>query len=116
MNRLRRLQAALPALFHAVAGVVLSSMLLALAMAASEELHHQLHSDADHEEHDCAVTHLMSGTFGDGAGLPMLVIELLPVLIEGGEPRQGERRVQPLHLDDGVLEHAPPVLDCGITR
>jgi hypothetical protein len=108
MRFIRRLHAVSPAFFLAVGGVVLSAMLFAMAMAASAELHHHLHPDADHEDHECAVTHLMAGSFGDVAGPPRIDVAPLFVRPEIDERGVDEEAVLPLYLKNGVLEHAPP--------
>lgn len=95
---------------YGVAACVLLQMLLALALAVSPDLHEQLHHDAGSPFHDCAVTHLIHGDFGDAVPVP---------LITAGPPQPApeaylftEARaawVQPLFLANGVLEHAPPM-------
>jgi hypothetical protein len=49
---------------RAAAVVMLLLFLFLLACAASPELHRALHKDADHEDHQCAVTLLVTGHVG----------------------------------------------------
>ncbi len=108
LRSIRHLQSMRPAIFLAMAGVWCASMLLAMAMAASAELHEHAHHDADEEEHECFVTHLMAGTFGDGAPVPQ--IDLRPELVQPdlASRTSNSGAVPPLYLENGVLEHAPP--------
>jgi hypothetical protein len=109
MRSLRQFHRAPPAFFKVVAGGVLLAWIVALAMAASPQLHEDLHGDADHDHHECVVTHLLAGSIGEA------VIDL-PVQI-GTAPCVGDLLVAagagicifPLNLANGVLEHAPPV-------
>ena len=104
------LRRAKPAVMNGVAACVLLQMLLALALAVSPELHEQLHHDAGSPFHDCAVTHLIHGDFGDGVPVP--VMSTGPALAPPECEVFTEARaawVRPLFLANGVLEHAPPV-------
>lgn len=109
MKLLRRLRQAPPAFFKAVAICVLAQWVLALGMVASPELHECLHEDAHHEEHECVVTHMLAGDFGEVAPPALITIgpasPLGELVIADGK----DAGVRPLCLDNGVLEHAPPV-------
>lgn len=90
---------------------VLINLLLAVAMAASPSLHLQVHHDADHEDHECVVTHLLDGDFSDG-------VPAAPVCVSAPEwsgfaealPWAAQDDVADLWLTNGVLEHGPPVV------
>ena len=105
------LHAPKPAFFKVVALLATVHFLMALAMAASPELHHYFHHDADDGDHDCAVTHMMKGDFSDGAPVDaMTAVVRLPVMEHRLAVESGEVWVAPLYLENGVLEHAPPVM------
>jgi hypothetical protein len=110
MKFFRRLLSARPAIYLAMAGAVLVSMLCAMAMAVSPEHHEHVHHDADEEEHECLVTHLMAGNLGDGAAPSAVELHPLPCDPEAERLFLEEQAVAPLHLTDGVLEHAPPAI------
>ncbi len=98
-------------LLQAVAFCVAAHLLLAMAMAASPELHHYFHGDADHDDHECVVTHLIKGNLHDGTPSPVLTVGLdLPLLELRSAAVSDPVWVAPLFLKNGVLEHAPPVL------
>jgi len=81
----------------------------ALAMAASPELHEHVHEDAHHAEHECVVTHMLAGDFGEAT--PPVLLTLAPAvpLAEFAMVDDRGEWVRPLFLANGVLEHAPPV-------
>ena len=84
---------------------------MAMAMAASSELHRYFHSDADGEDHECVVTHLNKGDLHDGA--PTILVTLgqaLPTNDLGRTATAESVWVAPLFLKNGVLEHAPPLV------
>jgi len=95
----------------AVAFCVGAHLLMAMAMAASPELHRYFHSDADGEDHECVVTHLNKGDLHDGA--PTILVTLgqaLPTNELGRTATAESVWVAPLFLKNGVLEHAPPLV------
>ena len=97
-------------LLRAAGALVLVNLLFTLAMAASPELHREYHHDADHQDHECVVTHMLHGDFGDG--VPLAAITVAPVVLPMVEIIATHHRVwvSPLWLTNGVLEHAPPAL------
>lgn len=108
---LKSLRTLRPAVAIGAASVVLMQMILALAMAVVPELHEHLHHDAGDSHHECAVTHLIQGDFGDGAPLPSLSIA--PVQTAPSPEVFSDdtaTSVTPLWLANGILEHAPPLL------
>lgn len=92
----------------ALVSAVLTGFLLALALAASPQLHELAH-DADHSEqhHECLATVLSEG----GLDTVLVIATLVQTL---PEPRPVAIAVQDLHpvqsffLSCRVLEHAPP--------
>ena len=108
---IRVLRTLKPAAIYGVAACVLVQMLLAQAMAASPDLHERLHSDAGDQHHECAVTHLLQGDFGDGAPVPLVSAgPFVPVHETEIIATAPALWVAPLFLMNGVLEHAPPAL------
>ncbi len=95
----------------AVAFCVGAHLLMAMAMAASPELHQYIHGEADHEDHECVVTHLIKGDLHDGAPTPIITVGLdLPIVELRSVAASDSVWVAPLFLKNGVLEHAPPML------
>ncbi|MDB6140298.1 MAG: hypothetical protein JWO94_3370 [Verrucomicrobiaceae bacterium] len=108
---LRAIRTLKPAALYGMAACVLMQMLLALAMAASPELHERFHPDAGDHHHECAVTHLIQGDFGDSAPVPLTSAgPLAPVHETELIATAPTLWVTPLFLMNGILEHAPPVL------
>ena len=91
----------------ALFGAVLAGFVLALALAASPELHERIHRDAAHQEHQCLAT-TIGGGWEDALIAPALTA-FVATLIEVA-PMDGSRVVESLFLSCGVLEHAPPVV------
>ena len=108
LKSLRKLR---PAVAIGAAACVLMQMIMALAMVVTPELHEHLHHDAGDSHHECAVTHLMQGDFGDGAPLPLVAVA--PVQVAPTTEvfsADTTANVAPLWLVNGILEHAPPLL------
>ena len=100
-----------PAAIYGMAACVLLQMLLAMAMAASPELHERFHPDAGGEHHECAVTHMLHGDFGDGAPVPLISVgPSAPIHETEIIATATALWVAPLFLMNGVLKHAPPAL------
>jgi hypothetical protein len=92
-----------------VAAFMLTQFLLALAMAASPELHHYFHHDSDDDDHECVVTHLINGDFSDG--IPVQTITVQPATVRPQTQPVEELNsawVAPLYLQSCVQERAPP--------
>ncbi len=88
-------------------GGLVAAFLLLLAMEACPAFHQFLHQDANHNDHECAVTLFQSGSC-DSAPVIVYVtggIAPLPFLIV---PAAGRQWVPALFLEHQVLEHAPP--------
>jgi len=108
---LKSLRTLKPAVAIGTAALVMMQMVLALAMVVQPQMHEHLHHDAGDSHHECAVTHLMQGDFGDGAPLPLLVV--VPVQVAPSTEvftDDTAAGVTPLWLANGILEHAPPLV------
>src|SRR5438552_13937302 len=94
----------------AFACLLISSLLIVVALAASPRLHQLFHHDADGNEHECAVTVMVSG--GSDDSLVPQAFEagaILPVALDF-LPETHSRDVVPLFLSAHVFEHAPPLV------
>ena len=97
-----------PSLLRTALAVSLAlCVLVAGWMAASPELHEHLHHDAGHADHTCLATMIASG------GCESVVVAAFFVAAcvawAGTFTLLFTQWVRPLFLDDGVLEHGPPV-------
>ena len=92
----------------ALFSLVLAGFALATVMAASPELHRAWHADADHEDHECLVTALLSGGVDHA---PVVAMTLQPPVLT---PVCGvERSAVPARsffLECSIFEHGPPVV------
>ena len=59
-------------------GATLAVLLVAI-LAASPELHRLIHADAEHSDHECAVTLFLHGV--EAASVALVSVALLPILI-----------------------------------
>jgi hypothetical protein len=89
--------------------LLVSQLLIIAALVASPHLHQLFHHDADHGDHECAVTVMISGG-SDGS--------LVPQVLDTGaifrtafdfSPEIRSHDVAPLFLSAHVFEHAPPL-------
>ena len=90
-----------------VTGIVFATLLWALALSASPQLHQHVHADAKQVEHSCAVTLISSGSYEHAAYLP-LVGAPQPKLGFTKTPVTNSVWVQPLFLCANIFAHAPP--------
>jgi hypothetical protein len=63
-----------------LAWVLVLAVLWALSLAVSPQLHEWIHPDADHEDHDCAVTLFSSG------GINIFVVDLASIASRSDRP------------------------------
>jgi hypothetical protein len=91
----------------ACALALILALLWLLTLAASPNLHELVHPDADHEDHDCAVTVFLSGGFGQVVAEPIMIRQpdLELAYFSPGETRQ---RIIICPIIRSILEHAPP--------
>lgn len=92
----------------ALVSAVLAGFVLALALAASPELHERIHHDADQEEHQCLATTIGGGGCEDALVAPMLVGFV--AVFSATVPAEYSRAAGSLFLSCRVLEHAPPLV------
>ena len=109
MKTWRRLHRETPVFFKMVAACVLVPWLLAMAMAVSPSLHEHVHPDAGHTDHECVVTHLQAGHFGEGAVAAVVVVGFVAAGYVEPLAAIADVYLRPLYLENGVLEHGPPV-------
>jgi hypothetical protein len=88
---------------------LIAHLLIVVALAASPQLHQLLHQDADHGDHECAVTVMVSGGT-DGSLVPQIFEAgaILPTVFNFS-PEIHCHDVAPLFLSAHVFEHAPPL-------
>lgn len=93
-----------------VAVLLVAHLLAILAMAASSQLHGFFHHGANHDDHRCAVTDMLSGAGGDGSfSQPITVAAILPHQFHS-VAEFDPVWIASLFLTNCVLEHAPPAL------
>jgi hypothetical protein len=94
-------------LLGALSGILLFQFALMLAMAAWEPLHHDLHCDAGHPDHQCEVTLWRNGAANDTPP-PLAVPRPAPVLTPPDVPRHhAPPALTATHLLGGVLAQSP---------
>ena len=89
-----------------VAAFVSVGFLWALALSASPQLHQCLHKDANHVEHNCAVTMIASGSYDHSVQVPLSAP--VPAVLFSKIPALSPCWVQSTFLDACIFEHAPP--------
>ena len=96
-----------PAARACIAVFVSAAFLWMLALSASPSLHARVHSDANRNEHTCAVTFVTSGNYTHSP--PALVIGVPVAFSEFSEiPVLNPVWVQPLLFGVHIFAHAPP--------
>jgi hypothetical protein len=88
--------------------LLMANLAVVVVLAASPGLHQLLHRDADHSEHQCAVTVMLSGG-SDGSSAPQSFGAVTMPVASGFLPTLASRDVAPLFLSAHVFEHAPPL-------
>lgn len=81
-------------------------LLLICAAAASPALHEWMHEDADHADHDCAITLFASGAY-HGNEQPPVAVAFCLIPDCDGAVLDGLPDVSSFRFN-GILEHAPP--------
>jgi hypothetical protein len=89
-------------------GAVVAGLLLALALAASPQLHELLHHDGEDQEHVCLATILQAGGFEEVLVVIMAVEPMTEVIATA--PLRDVEEAGSFFLSCRVLEHAPPFL------
>jgi hypothetical protein len=95
---------------NAFACLLTAHLLIVVALAASPRLHQLLHHGADHGDHECAVTMMISGGTDGSCGSPVFDANAIFPIAFGSRPDMHSRDVAPLFLDAHVFEHAPPIV------
>src|SRR5438309_6857279 len=95
---------------RALGCLLIANLLIVVVLAASPQLHHLLHQDADRCEHECAITVMLSGG-SDGSSGPQ-VFDAGAILLTAHQflPEMHSHDVAPLFLGAHVFEHAPPLV------
>lgn len=91
-----------------VALALLLAVMLVVAMAASPRLHEWLHHDADHADHECAVTLFASGSAADQVAAPQVLAEVDLVWVETLR-MEVAREVFLARVEGRIRERAPPL-------
>jgi len=88
--------------------VLVVAVLWALTLSVSPQLHELVHPDADHEDHDCAVTLFLGGGLVHPPLLPSLVAGPL-VLFLSQTPSPPPEIFAALFTGQRISERGPPV-------
>ncbi len=91
-----------------IAALLIAHLLVVAAMAASPGIHEWLHHDADHDDHDCAVTLFLSG--GVHSAAPLVILSVWIPCFAGNLPDPIFRAPALPLTWSGILEHAPPAV------
>jgi len=89
-----------------LACTLIAHLFAVLLLAASPQLHERLHSDAGHEDHECAVTLFAGGSCENPASAPLIAGQV--GFVEAVFPLAARDHVPCFNLEAGILEHAPP--------
>jgi hypothetical protein len=94
---------------NALVCLLVSQLLVIAALVASPRLHQLFHHDADHGDHECAVTVMISGG-SDGSLVPQVLDAgaIFRTAVDFSSEIQTPD-VAPLFLSAHVFEHAPPL-------
>ena len=88
--------------------LLIAHLLIVVALAASPQLHQLLHHDADHSDHECAVTVMISGGTDGSSGPPVFEADAMLPAACGFSQTMHSNDVASLFLSVHVFEHAPP--------
>lgn len=91
----------------AVALVLFFAVLAVVAMASSPHLHEEAHEDADHADHECAVTLFASGSVADLVVSPRVQTEVHLRWVETLRV-ETTREVSQARVEGRIRERAPP--------
>jgi hypothetical protein len=94
---------------NALVCLLVSQLLVVIALAASPHLHELFHHDANHGDHECAVTVMILGG-NDGLPVPQILdASVIFLTAFDFSPEIQTHDVAPLFLSAHVFEHAPPL-------
>ena len=88
---------------------MLATLVFALGLAASPQLHARFHPDAGSSNHECAVTLIASGKY-EQADAPPAVCAPQPAVVFEKIPSLASVWVAAPFLGACIFEHAPPAL------
>jgi hypothetical protein len=89
--------------------LLVSQLLVIAALVASPNLHQLFHHDADHGDHECAVTVMISGG-SDGSQAPQVLDPgTIFRTVSDFSLELQTPDIAPLFLSAHVFEHAPPL-------
>jgi hypothetical protein len=101
-------------LFHRPDGVlsrmlaiaILAQLLVALGGAVAPEFHEELHHDAEHEDHECAIT-LIAGGGVESVAVPVVAVPQIsqPVAL----PQPSSIWIPSIHQLSHLFANAPPL-------
>jgi hypothetical protein len=104
----RLLRTALPTLRRGMAAVLFLAVLAIVAMAASPALHEEAHHDADHADHECAVTLFASGSAADQVVTPQVLAGVFLPWVETLREEHAQE-VFLARVEGRICERAPPL-------
>jgi drug/metabolite transporter (DMT)-like permease len=87
----------------------------ALTLTVSPQLHELIHPDADHEDHDCAVTLFLGGGLVHSPVVPSLVAGPL-VLFFRHTPSPPPEIFAVLFAGQRISERGPPVISVSVNQ
>ena len=88
--------------------VLVVAILWVLALTVSPQLHELVHPDADHEDHDCAVTLFLGGGLVHSSLLPSLVAGPLLTFLRH-TPNLPSEILAAIFRGQQIFERGPPV-------
>ena len=91
------------------------AVLWALTLSVSPQLHELVHPDADHEDHDCAVTLFLGGGLAHSPLLPSLVAGPLFVFLRQ-TPSSPPDICAVLFAGQRISERGPPVIPVSFNQ
>jgi hypothetical protein len=89
--------------------VLIVAIFWALTLSVSPQLHELVHPDADHEDHDCAVTLFLGGGLLHSPVLPSLVAGPLFIFLRQ-TPSPPQDTFAVLFAGQRISERGPPVI------
>jgi len=95
--------------------ILVVAIFWALTLSVSPQLHEWIHPDADHEDHDCAVTLFLGGGLVHSSLLPSLVAGPL-VLFLRHTPSPPPDILAVLFAGQRISERGPPVISVNFNQ
>ena len=95
--------------------VLVVAIFWALTLTVSPQLHEWIHPDADHEDHDCAVTLFLGGGLVHSPLLPSLVAAPLDLFLRH-TPSPPPEIFAVLFAGQRISERGPPVISVSFNQ